>query len=682
MTGISSYASYLNLVRTVTGGQRNIDTLSQQLSSGKQSTDVAFYGVQTQRLLDLRTELVRRQSYTQVIDQTSTRVQSYNTIMERMADMASELTSTTRLPAGPGAVRVSTVNNATAGSMKVSVDLTNSRFMAEATYTVSAIPSRSGPPGSFDVTVSDGLGGVATNTINLKQVPPQVDADRFTITGGPGDGAIVKLNIEKLEGSGISSFDVSWPELTATKEIIKGMTAELQSLLNQKVGDRYLFAGSRYDTVPVGDLISAKQINRVTLVGERGDVGTTYEMTLNGKRFTYVTTGQEQSLNEALTNSTGTGLVDQIKAYQPPLNVTASVLNGVVTVTGNDPKEGFTLATNVYEPGRHNNRIEASPLAIDGDTAPFTIQTASETQEQIDHVKLHGAEADVGDVFNISIGARTIVQNDGAPEQVVIAGPTEYSYVVGPKDFDEIAAMPAPQPSMSAFVATKLMDQINADGTSPVVASIDPADDTNIVLTAKENNSQFQTEASINNAGNRTMLVNNKLPPLAEHGDFTSTTRPPDLPFYDTQYAANATSTAAYDIARVQVDDGYTVSYGVTSNDPAIQKLVNALRSLTAAVARPGEYSQRMNEARDVLTGVTGELRGAQARVANANTAMENVRSRHQDALTKAKNELAGIEGIDENEVAVRLKAAMSSQEATYTVASRANSLSLINFLT
>ena len=98
MTRISAYGSYINTIRTLTGGQNAIDDLSAQLNTGKKSTDVSFYGTQAQRLRDLKSELVRRQSYSQTIDQTMTRVKSYDTLMERMADMASELSSATRLP--------------------------------------------------------------------------------------------------------------------------------------------------------------------------------------------------------------------------------------------------------------------------------------------------------------------------------------------------------------------------------------------------------------------------------------------------------------------------------------------------------------------------------------------------------------------------------------------------------
>lgn len=695
MTRISAYGSYVNTIRTLTNGQSSINDLSTQLNTGLKAQDIASYGPQSQRLLDLRAELVRRNAYSQTIDQTTTRVKSYDTLLTRLSDVASELADTTRLPQGPGAVRVSNVTNRSADSLKVTVDNISSRFKAEATYTISSVPSENGPPGSFDVTVTDGLGGRATNTINLQQVPPQVDADRFTIAGGPGEGAVIKLNIDSLQGSGISSFDVSWPDLASTRELVRGVTTEIQSLLNERVGDRYLFAGSRYSTRPVDDVIAARQVTRTTLVGQRGDPDETYELVLNGKRFTYTTTGNEKSLDEVFTNDTNTGLVDQIRDSTPPFDITLSVSNGIVTATANDPKDKFTLTSRVYDNGTHNNVVLPAPGAIDSSTAPYTVQQASTTQTQIDNVKFHGDDADVGDVFNISIGARTIVQNENAPPQVIIAGPTRYSYVLSPTDNDILrgnAPLPTDAPgqvpsytaptSASNWVAQRLAVQINADRAATVVASIDPNDDTQLVFTAKDVNSEFQTTAEINNSGNQTQLITNDLPPLAEQDSFENIVDPPGLPFYDTQFGSVGQAPAAYDIAKLQADDGLTVNYGVSSNDPAIQRLISGLRRLTAAVSRPGDYSELTQDSRDLLTDAQNQLRGVQARVVNAAATLDNTQSRHQEAIAKAQGELSGIQGIDQNDVAVRLQSALSTQQANYTVTGRIQSLSLINFLT
>lgn len=153
------------------------------------------------------------------------------------------------------------------------------------------------------------------------------------------------------------------------------------------------------------------------------------------------------------------------------------------------------------------------------------------------------------------------------------------------------------------------------------------------------------------------------------------------LPFYDTQYETKGSDSSASSVARLQVDSGQVVNYGVTSTDPAIQKLVNALRSLQAAVSTPGKYSELVQDARSLMSDATTELRTVQTRVATANSTIDNVKTRHETAITKATSELSSIEGVDANEVAVKLSSALNTQETAYTVTGTIQSLSLIDYL-
>jgi len=683
ITKLSSYAVYANQVRTITQQQRDINDLSAQMSTGKKSLDVAHFGMDAQRLLDLKSSFARHQGYQNAISHVTPRIQAYDKILERMNTLLTDLTSTTRIPPGPGTPRISAVTNANNNTLRVSVNDTQSRLNTTATYTVTAVPSTNGPQGSFDVTITDGLGGRATNTINLKQIPPQVDHDRFIISGGPGDGAIVKLDIHQLNGPGSSSFNVDFPEITASRVLVQGAITEVEALLNERLGDRYLFSGSRFDTKPVGDITAAKQVTRVTLTGQRGDEGEVYEMILNGRRFTYTTTGTERSHEEVLTNTAGTGLVDQILNANPPFNVTASVHNGIVTFTGNNVGDKFTLRTQVYDNATYVNAA----------TDPVVTTPANATTQEVQQLTLiggpaGGVNADIGDTYTITLGARTIVQNPGAPEQVIIAGPEKYAYVLSSEDMDIVrgitpppAGFVAPTSAMN-WVAQRLAAQITNDPSSPVTAAVSPApDDTRLVFTARNVNQTFETTVTVNNAGNRNQLITNTLPPLAGQESFEREARDPDLPFYDSQFGRQAQQASAWDIARVNGDDDLRVSYGVTSTDPAVQKLISGLRRARAAVENPGQYEKLMAEARDLLGQAQTGLRQIQSRVVNAHALLNSANERHTDSMNRLTTEIAGIEGIDENEVAAKLRQAMTTQEANYTITGRIAQLSLVNFL-
>src|SRR5215475_4767468 len=87
VNGYSSYASYLTNVNGFQRLQTSLAQLSQQLNTGKKSSDLTTYGVQTQRLIDLRAEIARRQGYVEAIKSASTDVKAYDRVMTSIEDI-------------------------------------------------------------------------------------------------------------------------------------------------------------------------------------------------------------------------------------------------------------------------------------------------------------------------------------------------------------------------------------------------------------------------------------------------------------------------------------------------------------------------------------------------------------------------------------------------------------------
>ena len=65
LNAYSSYATYLSNIAGVKNLQTSLAELTQQLNSGKKSSNLVTYGVQGARLLDLRAEIQRREGYAQ-----------------------------------------------------------------------------------------------------------------------------------------------------------------------------------------------------------------------------------------------------------------------------------------------------------------------------------------------------------------------------------------------------------------------------------------------------------------------------------------------------------------------------------------------------------------------------------------------------------------------------------------
>ena len=87
VSGYSTYAAYLSNVNGFQRLQTSLATLTQQLNSGEKSSDLTTYGVETQRLVDLRAEIARRQGYMDAIKSASTDVKAYDRVFTSIEDI-------------------------------------------------------------------------------------------------------------------------------------------------------------------------------------------------------------------------------------------------------------------------------------------------------------------------------------------------------------------------------------------------------------------------------------------------------------------------------------------------------------------------------------------------------------------------------------------------------------------
>src|SRR5262245_32977355 len=87
VNGYSTYASYLANINGFQRLQTSLAQLTQQLNSGRKSSDLTTYGVETQRLVDLRAEIARRQGYLEAIKAASTDVKAYDSVLGRIEDL-------------------------------------------------------------------------------------------------------------------------------------------------------------------------------------------------------------------------------------------------------------------------------------------------------------------------------------------------------------------------------------------------------------------------------------------------------------------------------------------------------------------------------------------------------------------------------------------------------------------
>jgi flagellin-like hook-associated protein FlgL len=679
ITGVSSYSKYLSLVRNLSGGQNDINRLSEQLTTGKKSVDLNAYGPEVQKLLDLRAEMAKKDNYIQSINTAAPRVQATDKVLTSLESIVSSWTSSTTFPFQPGSASVSSAINTNPEGMKVAIDPAKSKLTVGAKYTVTAVPSQQGGNGTFDVTVTDGLGGKTTRAINLGTTPPNDGKGyNFNISGGPGEGAMLNLSFDTLKAASSSSFNVSFPQADQVKDRAEGAMRDIQALLNQRFGDRYLFAGSRYGTEPVTDLLATKQTSKITLNGAVVNTDDYFEVTINGRTFSH----QNLAANPKSLTFVAQALTAQINAANPALPMTVSTSNGIITLVGNDPGQKFDLSARVVNSATVENSVDK----------PSTTQAPTAALRQIDRFTLNGAAVDIGDTFEFTVAVgdqddpynqNYYTRNPTAPHDLPPYQTYTVRYTVSDTDY-------AAGVNNVGQVADKLRQQfatlnpappvtIDAVGNGPGIAltSTGFADPTN----HPNRTSLFSTSAKVTNGSLENTITVGTLPPEQDSLINVPYADPPDLPFYDAEYLTKGKNAEAYRKSQVTIDDNLNVTYGVSADDKAFQTLIKAMQLVRTAAANPGKWTEYSTQAREMLTQASDQVRSIHAKVASDGATLESTKDSHTESVATLTERIAKIEGIDQNEVAARLSSAMNVQQATYAVAGQTQKLSLLNYL-
>jgi flagellin-like hook-associated protein FlgL len=676
MTGITAYGAYArntSLIRTITQGQRRVDDLSTQLQSGVKSNNLADIGSETQRLLDLRTQLVQRQAHISSIDTALSRTKAQDLVLEQLSSMASDLISTSSLPIDPGRPSVEAPKNADQSKMKISINTEMSQFTQNTTYTVTAVPSATGGNGNFDITVHDGLGGRATTTLTIADVPPEDGYNHtFKIGGGPGEGSVLSINFDTLTSASSSSFAVSYPDTRTTRERVEKSLDQVQALLNERFGDRYLFAGSRYEQPPVKSLTDTHQVTKITLDGQLGRTNDRYELDVAGRRFTYLSDGTETDFQEIAQS-----LTDSINTADPALPLIATSTNGVITLTAKKVGEEIPVSS----------RFRSLPSTLNSFGTPTHTQTATVTRPQITNIELRGNEVDIGDTFKLKLtvgdpndpyNQRYYEQNPTAPRTRPLYQEMEVAYTVTEQDYRN----PTSPVTDVNGVADKLRAQISAVRPAwPATPDALGSGET-IVLTGTTDDVPFTIEPSVINGEVPNTITISTLPaePVPPKIS-TDSVKEPALPFYDSDRDRYHNRPEAWDRAKVTYDDKRVMNYGIVSTDPAFQELIAGVRYARAAIDNPGKYTEYMEQARNLLVKARDDIRQVSAKNASDQATLETTKQSHEDAKASVAERIASIEQIDQTEVTARLRTAVTTLEATYTVVGRTQQLSLINYL-
>ncbi len=88
MIPITTYGQFLQTLGNLRSNQVSMAQAGQQLATGRKSDDLGYYGTQTQRLVDAKNFVARRESYLKTIDLVETRMKAYDAALNSLRTTA------------------------------------------------------------------------------------------------------------------------------------------------------------------------------------------------------------------------------------------------------------------------------------------------------------------------------------------------------------------------------------------------------------------------------------------------------------------------------------------------------------------------------------------------------------------------------------------------------------------
>jgi len=398
VSGYSTYAAYLSNVNSFKTLQTSLAQLTQQLNNGKKSTDLTTYGVEAQRLVDLRAEIARRQGYVEAIKSASTDVKAYDRVMTSIEDINATMVQAFTAPnTDPPTKQQHTVTftgdlGDTADVYKVVVDGVLFSYVTN------------GTEGSFEE-IAGNLASQINNYSPAVRATAQASGDRLVITGTePGPLFNVSATNTNITGGAENTIASSLTRAGKISPIIQQVNTaliELNALLNEQVNDRYLFGGiNANERAPVVDLLRLPDPSGSK---NAAAAGTTQQLAGGTiRQVVRITADQLGQGQNATITVNGTPLVFNGPLTQQELAAAmAAAVGPLANVSVQDiDASGFTITADTAG--------TAFTVAITGnDPTPPTAETVQANvpigANQLDVISLSGPVGTIGEIYSVTI---------------------------------------------------------------------------------------------------------------------------------------------------------------------------------------------------------------------------------------------------------------------------------------
>lgn len=137
-------------------------------------------------------------------------------------------------------------------------------------------------------------------------------------------------------------------------------------------------------------------------------------------------------------------------------------------------------------------------------------------------------------------------------------------------------------------------------------------------------------------------------------------------------------------VAQATIDNGVTLSYGITGNNPAFEQFVRVLNFLANSPPfDPNNPTDAANvaTATDMINQSVGQLQSLEGTVSLQQGELSGTLSTHQSALTLAQSTISNVEQVDPAAAITQLDTLQTQLQASYQTVGILQQLSLVNYL-
>lgn len=134
-------------------------------------------------------------------------------------------------------------------------------------------------------------------------------------------------------------------------------------------------------------------------------------------------------------------------------------------------------------------------------------------------------------------------------------------------------------------------------------------------------------------------------------------------------------------IMTTRAADDYDLTYGVTANDPAFEKIIRALQLSATVTLTPTIDRDRLQDALNLTTDALGGLTSLRGGMGAAQNALDAANEGHADMGTYMDQAILDITSVDVTEAASRMAQDQLMLQASYMTISQLSQLSLASYL-